>query len=65
MLGVGAGVGPFTLAFDDFSSSAGAAGTRSSRIVNIGDIIRCQGQAIGLTAPALSQVALRFYLAGL
>lgn len=65
VLGVGAGVGPFTLAFDDFSSSAGAAGTRSSRVVNIGDIIRCQGQAIGLTAPGGAQVSLRFYLAGL
>jgi hypothetical protein len=65
VLGVGAAPGPFTIAFDDFSSSAGAAGTRSTRIVNVGDTFRVQGQAVGLTAPALAQCSLRFYLAGL
>jgi hypothetical protein len=59
------GPGPFTIAFDDFSSSAGAAATRSTRTVQPGDIIRVQGQAMGVVAPALAQVSFRFYLAGL
>ena len=57
--------GPYTISFIDYSQAGGAVtGTRSTRVLNVGDIIRTQGQTIELNA-ASPATGVRFYLAGL
>ena len=58
-----AAAGPFTVRFTDYSESAGGAGIQSTEQVDVGQIVRCQGQTIEVIAGGTTGA--RFFLAGL